>query len=161
MKRCLRCKKEKDLSEFNKLNKSKDGHQPRCRECEKEIWHNRVSKSVERRKQYSEARRKADDRNIGRYLLNIAKKRAKEEGIPCTITVADIVVPTNCPITGAELRRYQGKFDQNSYTLDKVVPELGYVPGNVRVISWRANNAKYNLSREEIVNLLRYLDGEI
>ena len=36
-------------------------------------------------------------------------------------------------------------------------PELGYVPGNVRVISFRANTIKNNASMREIEQLLEWL----
>lgn len=33
MKRCYKCKQVKELSEFHKLSRSKDGHQGRCKAC--------------------------------------------------------------------------------------------------------------------------------
>lgn len=36
MKTCSSCSVEKNLSEFHKQSKSKDGHQTRCKECNKE-----------------------------------------------------------------------------------------------------------------------------
>lgn len=38
MKRCVTCKTEKPLDEFNKLAKSLDGKQPRCRDCHKRMY---------------------------------------------------------------------------------------------------------------------------
>ena len=38
----------------------------------------------------------------------------------------------------------------NSPTLDRIVPELGYVPGNVAVISWKANRLKGNNTDPEL-----------
>ena len=35
------------------------------------------------------------------------------------------------------------------YSLDRIIPELGYVPGNVQVISQLANAMKWDSTREE------------
>ena len=35
MKTCSTCKIPKELSEYSKLKASKDGHNPRCRQCTK------------------------------------------------------------------------------------------------------------------------------
>jgi hypothetical protein len=41
--------------------------------------------------------------------------------------------------------------------LDRIIPELGYVPGNVKIISMRANRIKTNATIEDIKNVLLYL----
>ena len=41
-------------------------------------------------------------------------------------------------------------FTDDSPSLDRIVPELGYVTSNVRVISWRANAIKRNACADEI-----------
>ncbi len=47
----------------------------------------------------------------------------------------------------------------NNYsTLDRVVPSLGYVKGNVRVISFRANRLKNNATIDEIRAILAYME---
>lgn len=43
-------------------------------------------------------------------------------------------------------------------SFDRVIPSLGYVEGNVQIISHRANGFKSNASRDEIERLLRYMD---
>ena len=45
----------------------------------------------------------------------------------------------------------------NKATLDKLVPELGYVPGNVFIISWRANKLKSNMTIDELEKILNYM----
>jgi hypothetical protein len=95
-----------------------------------------------------------------RRLYGKSKKRAKEDGIPFTITPSDILVPTHCPVMGVELRFEKGIGDVNP-SLDRVDNNRGYEPGNVRVISWRANYLKKNLTLEQAERLLQYMRGEI
>lgn len=104
-------------------------------------------------------------KNPVRYLLNRARARAKRGGIQFSITAKDVVVPKLCPVLGLVLvvRRKTfrepgiGGFD-DSMSLDRVEPSLGYVPGNVRVISWRANRLKNASSIEELRAILRYVE---
>lgn len=41
----------------------------------------------------------------------------------------------------------------NSPSLDRLVPSIGYVRGNVAVVSWKANRAKNNLTARELRHL--------
>lgn len=98
---------------------------------------------------------------IAKHLYTFAKKRSRLYNIEFNITEDDIFVPTTCPITGLELKRGQGKIIPNSPTLDRVDNSLGYVPGNVRVISNKANRQKGDLTRAEVERLLQYMDGKL
>lgn len=63
-----------------------------------------------------------------------------------------MVVPTHCPILGLPLYVMKGTKGggPNSPSLDKIEPSRGYVPGNVIVISNRANRLKSDASVEEL-----------
>jgi len=41
--------------------------------------------------------------------------------------------------------------------LDRIIPALGYVKGNVDIISMRANRLKNDLSEEELSRILDYI----
>lgn len=82
--------------------------------------------------------------------------RAKRENVPHGIT-SITNAPSHCPILGIALCYTNSRIQDNSPTLDKVAPELGYVPGNVCVISWRANRMKSNGTIEEILKLAHFL----
>jgi hypothetical protein len=56
------------------------------------------------------------------------------------------------------LKRGVGKFDSCSPSLDRIVPELGYVKGNVRVISDRANRIKRDATLEELRAIVKYVE---
>lgn len=94
-------------------------------------------------------------------LLEYARRRAKTQKVPCTISIEDIFIPEYCPLTGLKLQRHEGKNQEDSASIDKVIPHLGYVPGNVRVISKKANRRKQDMLRADVVKLLDYIDGKI
>nr|WP_294850063.1 hypothetical protein [uncultured Sphingomonas sp.] len=91
-------------------------------------------------------------------LLTAARSRARYQGVPFDLTADDIVIPKVCPILGIPLKHGKGKPTFNSPTLDKIIPALGYVPGNVAVISQRANRIKSDASIHELRSLIRYLE---
>jgi hypothetical protein len=83
-------------------------------------------------------------------LLGLARHRAKVQNLPFNIELNDIVVPAVCPLLRVPLVISTGHMSPNSPSLDKIVPALGYVKGNVRVISFKANTMKSNASLEEM-----------
>ena len=86
-------------------------------------------------------------------LYSSAKQRAKKKGIPFDITREDIIIPEYCPILKVKLEVKTGSKGGHAFSpsIDKIVPELGYVKGNIWVISLLANNMKSNASKEELV----------
>ena len=108
------------------------------------------------RKRASEWRRKWAARNIEHNLLNAARRTAKVKGLPFNIVLSDIVIPAACPVLGIELQRVGGARTHNSPSIDRIVPSLGYVKGNVIVVSWRANRLKADASREELRKLFEF-----
>lgn len=47
----------------------------------------------------------------------------------------------------------------NSPSLDKFKPALGYMPGNIAVISFRANQLKGDATLEELCGVIDYVEG--
>ena len=91
-------------------------------------------------------------------MLSLAKQRAKQQGVPFGITEKDIPIPHKCPALGVVLK--QGKSRRKlpqSPTLDRINPSLGYVPGNVIVISSMANAIKSNADYRQIGAVYRWL----
>ena len=92
------------------------------------------------------------------FLLYSAKRRAKQGGYAFSITIDDIIVPRVCPILGLTLQVGKGRGNTpNAPTLDKIDPKLGYVPGNVQVISRRANTMKSDASKSELVAFAKWV----
>lgn len=96
------------------------------------------------------------DRAHAFRMHRAAQGRANRSGIPFTITPDDIpVLPKRCPVLGIVLSRpTQGeKTLAATPSLDRIIPALGYTPGNIRIISWRANSLKKDGTLEELQKL--------
>lgn len=103
---------------------------------------------------YNRERRKKDPRRV---MYDGAKHRAKVFGLSFTITIEDIFVPTHCPILGIPLKFGDGHNKYDSPTLDRIHPSLGYIPGNIAVISYKANRLKSDATIVELEALVRYV----
>ncbi len=97
--------------------------------------------------------------------VSSARKRAKLNGIPFSIDIdyAMSLYPENgcCPALG--FRMYWGsKHDRSSSpSLDRLIPELGYVKGNLTWISARANVIKNDSTIEELQLVLNWFKDAI
>jgi hypothetical protein len=92
------------------------------------------------------------------YLMwSASRATAKRNGLPHNLELSDIIIPKFCPVLGIELKVNKGRPKFDSPSLDKLVPSLGYVKGNVSVMSYRANWLKQNSSIEEITKLAEWM----
>jgi hypothetical protein len=90
-------------------------------------------------------------------LFRAAKARAKKFAVEFTISESDIVIPENCPVLGIPLDWRNREY---AASVDRIDISQGYVPGNVCVISGRANRLKSNATVNEIEAILNYMKKE-
>ncbi len=94
------------------------------------------------------------------YLLQHAEARARQKGIPFDLAREDLVMPDLCPVLGLPFEWGTGQMgwrNMRSPSLDRIKPQLGYVRGNVRIISNRANHLKSNGTISEFEAVLAYM----
>lgn len=107
------------------------------------IWR---AKNPERSK---EVKRAYELRHPKRLMIRSARLRARRQSVPFRLTEDDFKIPTHCPVLEIKLESNKGRARDTSPSLDKIIPEFGYVPENVRVISWRANRIKADGTADE------------
>lgn len=110
----------------------------------------------EKLREMSTKRRESDP---AKALWIAARNRAKLRGIPFTISTTDIIVPEYCPVLGFRLKISSGQpgGSAHSPSLDRKHPELGYVPGNVQVISRLANAMKSEATPEQLLAFSKWI----
>lgn len=89
--------------------------------------------------------------NPSKAMVNAARHRAKVNGLPFNITASDVPVPEFCPVLGVPLSVADGACSDNSPSIDRIIPALGYVKGNCIVVSRRANRIKNDATVAELV----------
>lgn len=87
-------------------------------------------------------------------VLTSVKGRAKYRGLPFDLVAADVELPTHCPITKVRLVYGCGVGRKDGPSIDRIRPHLGYVKGNVRVISFLANSLKSDCTDPAIFRAL-------
>lgn len=91
-----------------------------------------------------------------RKFLNNARTRAKRDSVPFDLTKEYLLsIATDCcpifniPFEWGVSGKGHGNAKFNGPTLDRILPELGYIEGNVAFISYRANRIKDNGTMKE------------
>jgi hypothetical protein len=96
------------------------------------------------------------------YMLGHAERRAARLGVLFALAREDLVMPEVCPVFGIAWEFGLGKMGWRNWkapSLDRIKPRLGYVPGNVAIISSRANHLKNNASISEMRAVLVYMES--
>jgi len=90
-------------------------------------------------------------KNRAKAMLHSAKYRAKIKFIEFSITIDDVAIPERCPVFGFLLDTGLncGRSDY-SPSLDRINNNLGYIKGNVLVVSWLANRIKNDATPEQL-----------
>jgi hypothetical protein len=127
---CYACQKAKPVDNFHRGTTKKVRE---CKSCRRERWS--ALSPTGRAKQ----------------LVSMAKHRARAKVIPFDLLAEDITVPDVCPVLGIPLRFSTLAERHNSPSLDRLRPELGYVRGNVIVVSWLANDIRRNFRPEDLI----------
>lgn len=151
-KECRKCGTIKPITEFyrngNKGKTNIDGYQNFCIVCHKTKWHQRAQNPENRK----------------RWLLERIRSKCNKNDIPFDLTIEDLAIPERCPVLGIPLkfgvktdsvfRNKRGvEVPYDSPSVDRIIPEKGYVKGNIIIVSYRANMLKGDASLEEIVAL--------
>lgn len=120
----------------------------------------RIKQDPEAKAAYNEKmkdwQKTARRKNPERYMLTRAKIRAKQKNLPFDLTLADITIPTHCPVFGLELFVSSGFATDASPELDRIDPQKGYVKGNVIVVSRRANRIKNDATVLELQQIASF-----
>lgn len=115
-----------------------------------EWYRKNLEKNRAIRKEYSRSFRKTFPE---KHLLQAAKNRAKTTGLSFNLDVTDIVIPEICPI----LKQPLIKNTRYAPSVDRINPELGYIKGNVWVISRKANVMKNDASLSELKEFAKWI----
>ncbi len=108
---------------------------------------------------YNASKTKWRKNNPVKTMLITAKTRAKRKGIEFSLTDIDVSLPEVCPILGITLQSNYGTggWKHDSYSLDRIDNSLGYIKGNVRVVSNLANQMKSYADKEQLLAFAKWV----
>lgn len=140
-------------------------HKENSNKATKAWYENNKEKALEKTSAYYYAnkhkRKYWKSTSIPYLLLKSAKSRAKRKGLPFNLELTDIIIPEVCPILGIPLSNQRGSNKFLNPSLDRIVPEKGYVKNNIAVISLRANMLKNDMSLDTAKKIVAYLESHI
>jgi len=137
-KKCAHCQQWLGIEMFSIARTRKDGLNPVCRDCNSSY----ISK-------WKEA-------NPRETMLKQAQSGARQRGLEFSLSVADIVIPTHCPIFGFEMK--PGGKRSTSPSIDRIDNSKGYIPGNIVVVSVKANHVKSDCTIAELKRMVEFYE---
>lgn len=139
----------------NKQRKEKTGSNNR--EACRKFYANNKEKCRQWSAQWKDslkARANAGDlQAMSQYLMASVSRRAKKSGIEFSLAPEDLHIPPDlvCPVFGTHMQiATKQPNNPNSPSVDRIDPSIGYVKGNVQVISMLANRMKSNATKKQL-----------
>lgn len=178
MKKCARCKIEKEKTEFFKSDQTKDRCSSYCKTCKAEIDREyyllnrdnilqrvkeRSSTMKEELSAYHKVYREINKEKLASIdysnkrknpeldLYRRIKARAHKQKLDFDLKLSDIIIPEFCPVLHIPLFIGEGIASPNSPSMDRIDPTKGYTKDNVQVISYKANTMKSNANEVDLL----------
>jgi len=145
---CSVCGKEKTPGDFSYRIRGDytSGKKEHCKRCG----------AIEREKKRRDKTWKNDAVKI--MLMN-AKYRSKKSGKEFSLSESDICIPDFCPVFGIELKRESKETWYSAPSIDRIDNTKGYVPGNITVVSRRANILKKDATVKELRQMANFYES--
>jgi hypothetical protein len=96
------------------------------------------------------------EKDFIKSVLRSARIRAESLNVPFDLTLEDLIVPDTCPIFNTAMS-WSNKITNDTPSLDRLIPEKGYVKDNVAFISMRANRIKSDASLEDLLKITQWM----
>lgn len=187
MPTCAKCQQTKDEDAFHRNKARPNGRHAYCKVCRAAQNEQNADKMREYNQRYYEENKgdlaermrgyyEENKDDLLAYGKNYRKRRAQNEpekvilvrtrarakrlGLEFDLELEDVCIPDVCPVLGIPI--VCGKTGrkgprQNSPSIDRLNPAKGYIKGNVRVVSNRANTLKNNASLQELELVMKDL----
>ncbi len=160
MRQCRNCSLVKPLAAFAKAC-SRGGntyHRHQCKRCDylQKKEHRRINPDVDQSAKECARRagRKARSTPEGwcARMVSHLRNKCRRTGIPFNLTKSALleVMPTDGMCPALRVKLCFGSRSPNNPSVDRLHPKLGYVIGNVSIISRRANAIKQDATAEEL-----------
>ena len=144
--------KEKRTESYKKYYQE---NKEKINEHSKEYYQENKEKINEQTKQYRLE-------NKEKWMCNTSKVRAKQKNLPFNLSteyLKEIWPEDNkCPALGITMRKGDFCVTDHSPTLDRIIPKLGYIKGNVQVVSALANRIMSDATVNQVMAVAKHYE---
>lgn len=91
-----------------------------------------------------------------RHIISRLRHRCKIKNLEFNLEESDIIIPSHCPILDIPLK-YNTHISDDSVSVDRINPNLGYIKGNIMIMSMRANRIKTDATLAELELVVAFL----
>lgn len=109
--------------------------------------------AIANRQLFRDASKRFAIRNPEKAMLNTSRQNARKKRQEHSITLKDIVIPDKCPVFNVPFERGT----ERTASIDRIDNSKGYVPGNIQIISKRANMMKYDANIPELLMFAEWI----
>ena len=134
-------------------------------EYDKKRWHKlSPEEKAKEMKENGLNRDKRTENNPEVTIYRTAKKRAQKKNMEFNIKIEDIHIPELCPVLGIKLNKFIYKRGTNRQlkecrpSIDRINNNIGYIQGNIIIISLRANRIKSDATLQEITAIAKWMN---
>lgn len=120
-------------------------------------WRDQLSPERKAAKSEKQAQELRDPKHWAKCRLAKIKGRANKKGLDFNLEERDLEPPCFCPVLGIPLYMGLAAISHNSIHVDRIDNSKGYVKGNVKLISGRANSLKNDGTIKELEAILKYM----
>lgn len=127
----------------------------------------RIKKNSEYQKTHPDVRKRASrkyrETSWRKNSIGAAKNRAKKKGIPFdkNLCESDLSESMTCPCCNRTMKVESKQAENASPTVDKIIPELGYIKGNIIALCYRCNRLKSDATPEELEMIAKFMREQI
>lgn len=144
---CQCCQRTLPISEFPVRNDRSGKLRPYCKQCARDG----------QRARYSSHKRQSP------FKLKTTRARSRSQNlkVPFDLTpeYLESIWTGICPVFGVPISiTEKDRSDEFAAELDRFIPALGYVQGNVMFLSRRANRLKNNVTTKELRQLITWME---
>lgn len=166
MKKCYKCKRTLSEDNFYKDKSLSDGLKGSCKTCNTDICRSyrmrhrkecreyRKKWATNHKEKVLEYSRRTRQKNFASVLIRGAKHRAQIKKVPFdldehTEEIRRRLDSWTCELTGIPLDKTKRR-DFNSPSLDRIIPSVGYLYSNIRIVSYAVNCALGTWGEEKL-----------
>ena len=95
--------------------------------------------------------------DIRKTMISNSKQRSKKLNLPHNIELEDLTIPEFCSILGIQLKVGDDSSKPYSPSLDRIDSGLGYIKGNIQIISHLANTMKSSATPEQLIKFADWI----